>query len=144
MEENIQHLVDLFKECTRMLVNAQLRPAVSSRSSKQDKEHRESAIRYYYGESALQAAEICCMVTGESFAQQELTAGHIYSREWPPRILVSPFPWLGQPDHVLSCRTSMYCFLISRYHHQLPLLGICRGLLRPAWACIMTTQETAS
>ena len=134
---------------TRMLVNAQLRPAVSSRSSKQDKQYRESAIRYYYGESAPQAVELCCMVTGESFAQQELTAGHIYRREWPPGILVSPLLWLGQPAYVFSRRTSTYCFcssqdIITTDLSIWGLLSICGGLLRPAWACIMTTRETSS
>ena len=98
---------------TRMLVNAQLRPAVSSRGSKQEQQYRESAIRYYYGESAPQAVELCCMVTDESFAQQELTAGHICRRKWPPGILVSSLLWLGQPAYVFSRRISINCFCSS-------------------------------
>ncbi|KAK9804580.1 hypothetical protein WJX73_002485 [Symbiochloris irregularis] len=92
---------------TRMLIHAQLQPAASSRSAKRDDAYRRTAIKFYFGEDALSAASLCCMVTGECVPQQGLTAGHIYRRAWPTGILASMELHHDDPRNIIIMQKSL-------------------------------------
>jgi hypothetical protein len=73
---------------TRLVLWGQLRPLSSSPSTKRLGDYRRVAIEHYYGSHA-DLSKIRCMVTGEEVHHQQITAGHIYRRGWPPGLLVS-------------------------------------------------------
>ncbi|DBB17146.1 TPA: hypothetical protein ACH3X3_014219 [Trebouxia sp. C0006] len=85
---------------TRLVLWGQLRPLSSSPSTKRLGDYRRVAIEHYYGSHA-DLSKIRCMVTGEEVHHQQITAGHIYRRGWPPGLLTAMGCRLHDPCNII-------------------------------------------